>query len=284
MRYLLVFLTSVSLWAQDNKIIHIVSTVRSLSTAMFRMFENHEDFTGFLEPNVARFFRKHISEDEIDDWIYKDAYHSFDEVKKDLYEGLNNHHVVLKDISCVAKQYIMSDDDYVKNPNVHFVLVLRNPYEILQSIYRKDKTINKMLYDYVGVKQLYEIYEKVKNKNPNRVHLVFVDDLVSDPKETIEPIFNAIGIPFSEKCLSWDSIDEYKTVKEWRQVTKPFLSQIWHGSAFKSTHITKLSNYPKPTSEEEFYLEILNDQCRALHIDVYKYHYPYYKKFLEEKK
>ncbi|MCH9621675.1 MAG: hypothetical protein S4CHLAM20_11000 [Chlamydiia bacterium] len=282
MKYLLVFLTSVSLWAQDNKIVYIVASPRSLSSAMFRMFENRDDFVGFHESTMPIHSRRKRGA-ETAGWYQKSAFKTYNDLTAKIVKESRINHVVLKDVIFTTEQFVLQNNELLKNSQIHFVFLVRHPYWILQSLYKGDGMFHPIYNQLVGVKQLYETYQKAKDLNPNKVHLVFSEELSKYPRETLEIIFANIDIPFSEKSLSWNQLPEPFDGEKWYASKRYDLFRFWHHDALMSTCIRPLKRLDVP-SEEDMYRDLFKDEDREKLFEVYRYHLPFYKKFLEEKK
>ena len=282
MKLFLIFLASISLWA-DNKIVYIISAPRSLSTASLRMFANRDDFKAFIDSSCPIYFKKHYPE-EYSSLFIENPYQSIDEIKKDFIEANKDSHIVVKDMSYSAHDFLVNDQEFVQNPNLHFIFLIRNPYDIQLSIYKKEHDVSGPYCDVVGTKKLYNIYQAVKEQNPNKIHLLFVDEFSKNPRPYLEEILEDINLPFTEKSVSWESIDKNTLMKQWHQKSKPFVSELWYDVALQSTHIMPLTTYPQPLSDDDLFKDVESDSDREELIKAYIYNLPYYMKFLEEKK
>ncbi|MCH9621676.1 MAG: hypothetical protein S4CHLAM20_11010 [Chlamydiia bacterium] len=281
MRYLLVFLTSVSLWAQDNKIIYILSTPRSLSTVMFRIFENRDDFTGFLEPTIA-VHDKEMYPLNTEDWFRDNAFNSYDEIRDQIFKAQENSHVVVKDVLFSSRVGFWLDDSLAKNQDVHFVFLIRHPYKVLKSLYKGNGFVDETFNEIAAYKSLYNLYSQLSLKSSNKVNVVFVEDLLKDPKGELDKVFGFMNIPFSEKSLSWDYLDDSFTGECWHAQLRLDLFHKWHKGALKSTYLKPSANLEIPTNEDLF-KDAATDEDRRILRKIYDFQKPYYEKFLSEK-
>ena len=94
-----------------------------------------------------------------------------------------------------------------------------------------------------GFPALYEMYNFVKQKVDPSPIVVDADDLLNDPKGTMKKYCTATGLPFKETMVSW----EPKSFPEWD--SDPF-SQVWYGSAMKSSGFMKPSTSSPPSTKD----------------------------------
>lgn len=281
MKYFWITILSLNLFASTNKIVYIISTPRSLGTAMFRMFENRDDFTGFMEPNSVVYKRRIFSPERTKTWFFDDTFKNIEEIKTSLFAEQEKSHVIVKDTGYTAEDFIHNDNQFIQNPDIYFVFLVRDPYEVQCSMYKKHKRVAPIISDYVGTKQLYSMYQKVKTLSPNKVHLVITDKLIEDPKGTIEPIFASLNIPFSEKSLSWDNLGPDFTGARWRTPFRFKEFRTWHNNAIHSTHISKPTSKKRPL-QEDLFSHALTEADKELLLEINEYHTPYYNLFLKE--
>ena len=280
MRYLFLILSSVSLRAQNNKIVYLVSTPRSTSTAMFRMFENRDDFVGFHSPTVPVFQRKHIPH-ICKTWFKEGAYESYDEIEKSIFKEQEDRHIIFKDVSCTNYEYLMNADDLINNPGVHFIFLVNDPYWITDSFYRMNGVALEIYSRIAGVKQIYEMYQHVKAKSPNTVQLILTDELKQNPEAVIRRVFDKIDIAFSHQSLSWESLGVGFDGSAWHDPQTRARIQHYHGAAINSTHFKASSKKVVPCRDEMF-ASAKTDTDREILMRAYECHRSYYGLFLEE--
>ena len=139
-------------------------------------------------------------------------------------------------------------------------------------------TLNEL----IGMKQQYEIYQRVKEVNPNNVQIVLAEDLLENPEREIRGVFKKLEIPFSDESLSWESLDDSFIGGSWLEQKRGDIFLKWHKPALQSTHI-RTSPKKEIPPEGQMFLSIQTLEDREFLIRAYKYHLPYYNFFLREK-
>ena len=208
-------------------------------------------FQHFHEPTMALFDRKHFYE-YTKDWMSDCEFFSYEEMVDKILSKKADSHVIAKDVSFSSTDFIRENDEYIKNSDVHFIFLVRDPYLIANSFYKGDNFVDERYDVLIGMKQLYEIYQKVKSISPNQVQLLFTDDLLDDPELALRKVFNGLDIPFSEKSLSWEKMDVSFTGASWYEQKRHDLFQKWHGAALQSTHIMSSLKKVRPKEEDMF--------------------------------
>lgn len=272
------FLLLSQMLTAQNKLIYIVSEPRSISTAMFRMFANRSDFVAFHEPTIGVYAKKHTPKEgasgmRSEDWIRDDAFASYEEMESKIMEALDNSHVVVKDISFSTIDYLLDNHTMMKNPQVHFIFLVRGPEDVLRSFYKQFGECIKELDIITGTKQLYTLYEKVKSISPNQVQVVFSKQFLKDPKEGTKELFANIDLPLTEESLKWESLGEDFDGTLWHEQKRLFVFQQWHRDALKSTHIFPKNKAPSSTLP---FADIEDEEQRRKLLEIYENHLPYY--------
>lgn len=284
--FLVVYLSMVQLplfsRSCENKIIYLFSAPRSLSTAFLRMMESREDFTIYNEPTIPLYY-KDFEEEEFIDYFIEGGPVSFEEVKTNIYSSLKKQNVFIKDMSYSSYHYSFVDKDFISDPSVFFVVLVRNPHHSLLSCYKKESFLYPEINEVLGLKRVYEEYELLKKANPNGVKIVFSEQLYKNPRDVMTAYCDCLDIPFTEKAFHWNKLTSNDQVNEiWNQYKKKEVTFNWYDNALNSTGIGKPHEYQTDQDGNPTFEEISDLEDRNAMIKVYEESMIYYKKFLYE--
>lgn len=281
MKYLFLFLSIFTLNFCENKIVCFFTSPRALSTVTFRMFENRDDFVPIHEPFLPIFCREAFPP-EIIDYYRDDSFVNYSQILDCIDEAKEKGHVVIKDMSYAGDGFIEAHPEFAKDENNHFFFMVRHPYWIIQSILKELPDVDETLDILVGVKQTYNLFQKVKELSPNNVSVVLVDELLADPEGEIRKLFDDFAIEFSEKSLSWPSLGEDFDGSCWHEQKKYEPFQKWHKKALNSTHLVPRKMAKDVPSVSEVFTDLpLNRRVQILKI--YFRHLMYYRYLCEER-
>ena len=119
----------------------------------------------------------------------------------------------VKDMSYYVNNYRNDDPDFV-DATINTFLI-RTPERSIPSYYRLDPAVSL---EEVGVESVYHHYEHVRQLTGERPVVIDAEDLLSDPAGTVRAYCAAVGLPFIEDALHWDSNavpDEWQHVAGW---------------------------------------------------------------------
>lgn len=267
----------------EHKIVYLISGPRALSTVFLRMIESRGDFIIYHEPTVPVYDKVHYA-DLTESWFRKDANVTFEEVKGKLFESQKKSNVFIKDMSFSSHPYILNDLDFIKNPSVQFLFLVRNPHHSSISFYLKVNDIVPGMSDLIGLKKLFELYEQTRNVNPKSAKIIFSEQLYNEPRLTMAAICTHLDIPFSEKAFKWKKYDEnFQGFTEWDEQKVENHINHWHGRAIQSEQIEKPRVYEVNQNGIPTFGEISNEEHRAAMNMIYQENLIYYKKFLHAK-
>lgn len=279
----LLFQMSISASEGDYKIVYLNSGPRSLSTVFLRMMESRGDFTVFNEPTLP-VFAKMIYQDSLEGVFLKDSNSSFEQVKETLYCAQKTSHVFVKDMSFSSHAFLMQDPSFVQDPLVYFLFLVRDPHHMTISYYKKAQEVMPGLSHVIGLKNLWEEYEVVRELNPNGVKIISSEQLYTDPRETMTELCDHLGIPFLEEALTWNSYDDnFQGHQEWNEQKQGDQIHHWHGQALSSTQMGTPSTYEVDEEGNPTFSEVADESDRTELVGVYEENVIYYRKFLEAK-
>ena len=118
----------------------------------------------------------------------------------------SNEVLFIKDMSYYMKGRLSMLKEFFRNAKHSFLI--RDPKKAIPSLYRASKNPEILDWDYfdpseAGFKELYEMYEFVKEKlDPNPV-VIDADDLLSSPKEMMKAYCDGVGIQYEDHMTFW---------------------------------------------------------------------------------
>jgi len=179
----------------NTQIIHMTSGPRNISTALMYSFGNREDFSIVDEPLYAYYLNSTLVEHPGKEEVL--ASQSTD--PKNVINGF-----LEKDYS-TPFAFIKNMGHHLKELELDFLLALKNVFLIrntTQILTSLSKIIDNPILRDLGIKKEWEAYEflKTNGKEP-----IVIDSglLLENPQSVLSQLCEKLGIPFSEKMLSW---------------------------------------------------------------------------------
>ncbi len=268
--------------AGEHKIIYMITSPRTMSTAFLRMMDNRGDFAVYNEQMIAVYNHKYES-DGLKKCFNEFALDSFDKVKQQLFEGLKKNNLFVKEMSFSVKRFLIDDQEFIRNPKIQFVFLVRNPHASLISFYKKCQEQTEDLDFFIGLKELYELFQVIKQESPNAVKILFTEDLSCNAHSTIEAFCSHYQLSFKESQLHWNAYDcNFTGMKEWHESKFPKYLMHWHSDAIFSTGFTPLKHYDLDEKKEPTFSEVENLKHRKELLQSYHTNIEYYQKLREE--
>lgn len=271
--------------AAQGKIIYLISTPRSCSTVCLRMMEASGEFVVMNEPAIYPFITSSSADRTLTEgWFHSSSYETFDEMKRHIINQASESNVFVKEICFFVEDFLLHDNEFVSNPNVHFVFLIRNPHDLIISYYKKYLEIIPNFSHYVGSRSSYNIYEGIKNKVKNPIIILSAEDLCNNPEKTVPQLFSSLSIPFHDKCLQWENLGEnFSGVNEWGEVKVREKLYHWHDHAIRSTCFEPITKNHVDVEGKPTFEEIENVSDRNGCIKMYQENFPFYQLMLQEK-
>jgi hypothetical protein len=109
---------------------------------------------------------------------------------------------------------ILENKHFLSDKKVKFVFLIRDPKAVIASYYKMLPTFEDFCVDFRG---LHEIFQEVWKCQGIKPAVIDAEDLSQHPKETLLYLCEYLGIPFTEKMLSWNKgmIDMWKCYSKW---------------------------------------------------------------------
>lgn len=220
---------------------------RSGSTALMRSFEKRGNFKIIHEPTVMPFDIIHY-EGESNNW-FRQNHHmkTHKQVKDVIIREAEKSNIYVKDMIFSCHEWLSSDVEFSTQSNIHFVLMVRDPYDNMVSMYKKaglfaiDET---MIY-----RKMYNFYKNISHISPNKVIIIKANELFNDPQTHLKQLSNDLGIPYSDEYLKWEQKKPDFDGLEWMESKTIEHFHHWHYDAITSTHFVPLPTYKRDFSQ-----------------------------------
>eukprot|EP01094_Clydonella_sp_ATCC50884_P024028 TRINITY_DN5918_c0_g1_i1.p1 TRINITY_DN5918_c0_g1~~TRINITY_DN5918_c0_g1_i1.p1 ORF type:complete len:280 (+),score=105.20 TRINITY_DN5918_c0_g1_i1:210-1049(+) len=266
--------------SDKHPIFYLISGPRSLSTAFLRMMHARGDCEVFNEPSVSAY--EYEVYPDVAPTIYKpSAPRSWSAVKEMLYRAAEKRPVFAKEMSYGVHEFLRTDSAFVRDPRVHFLFLARDPHSIAISFYKKGEYPPEALSDVVGSRQLWNLFELVRDQSPNGVHVVRSEFMGTHAREMATALCRHLGIPFLEHCLEWCVLpDTFTGEVEWNEQKVQSEVLHWHRSAMRSTCFSRVPQYDVDARGSPTFSEIVNEDHRQKVHKAWLENVPYYKKLV----
>lgn len=279
--------TPISLIA-DNKIVYLIAPPRSLSTVFLHMMSMRPDFEVLNEPSQHFYIKKHRPETAA--FIFKDNLpNSEDELKNLIMQKSLKKHLFIKDVSWYMENSIATDLDFVKNKNVYFIFLIRNPHHTIISLYNRLSALKAQNHNYfqntIGFHSLFNVYQYVKNNAYNKPCIIEAEDLYTKKNYTLAELCLFLGIDNDLSMHHWQAVKEQNLAAvsdKWNDPKNTIHNFMnWHGKALTSTGLHTPTSY-KTNSDGNPTFEEIADSNKSICLKAYEANFTYYQQLLKE--
>jgi hypothetical protein len=185
-------------------------------------------------------------------------------------------------MSVSSREFFADQPQFIENPHVHFVFLIRNPHGMMISHYKKNNDITGNFIDWFSYKELMKIWQMVYEKSPHKPIIISAEKLCAKPEETVQELCNQLEIPYLEHALHWENLGDNFTGKElWNEIKPKELTHYWHGEAIKSTGFGALTQYEVDEQGIPTFSEIINLEDRQVLMKLYNENLVYYYQILQ---
>lgn len=270
---------AVAFYVQTNtsapQIIYTISPPRSLSVAFLRCIETLGGFHIMHEPSQACFVDAWCP--EYNKFFKENNFKSYQHVAAEIISRSAMQRVFVKEMSFSVAPFISNHLEFVAHPDIQFILLLRNPHHSTISFYKRKGETNKLFSYLIGYKSLYEIFLLLKQHAKRPPILIKSEDLYENTQATLTALCASLEIPYDGKPLMWNDLgNDFAGTNEWQELKCKDAAQHWHGSAIRSTGITKPNIYAIDEHGQPTFEEITNVADRAACKQAYEENLPYY--------
>ena len=214
-----------------NKIIHLISGPRNISTALMYSFGNRPDMDIIDEPYYGYYLKtftyiEHPGKEEVLQTMALEP----SEIQTALDQhNLDNHSLFIKNMA-----HHMEGLDWDMCANYYNLFLIRNPKQLIASF---AQVIKEPTMQDIGLRLEFEILEYLNEKG-YAFTVVDSNDILKDPKLMLTELCDRIGIEFKKEMLNWES-GPRKEDGCW--------AKYWYANVHQSTGFSK-----QKTSSREF--------------------------------
>mgnify|MGYP003386356607 CR=1 FL=1 len=277
----------------DNKVVYLISPPRSLSTAFLRSIQARNDFHVINEPGTYAYFNTHS--EVVKKRLFGDEIpqlDTYDKIEENVFQMSKYKNVFVKEISFSMEEYLKfhsnTNSNWIKQKNLHFIFLLRNPYDTALSIYKKLKpdglkTLNKQL----GYISSYHLYQYIVEHGSNEPIIIKSEDLYHDSIKLMKSLCKQLNISYTSNMTTWNHISNNMPLKD-SKVSE--YTQHWHSDAMQSNGFHIPNNHHQNSIQDRsdgdglknnVLFENIDDiNIRKVYQDVYQEHLPFYQELL----
>jgi len=284
-----IFLPTSEKTKQSHKIIYMISTARSLSTVFARYMAARGDFSVFNEPAFPPFLANHSEAYKLFIPTFKEEtlQTTYADINAKILQKAASQNIFIKEMPFLAKDFLLNNSTLIKNPDIHFVFLIRNPHEVLLSfnkcwpISQNEVSVQAEAVDY---KVLFNLYTHIEQHATKKPYIIISEDICSNPAKTIQDFCTVTDIPFDTSKLEWRDLGDNFDITAWNEDKKAAPVKHWHENAIRSTGFKKHISSQKKCDRDgnPTFEEIEDSEVRCLVMNLYARNLPFYKKFLEE--
>ena len=219
---------------------------RNISTAMMRSFENRDDTAVIDEPFYAAYLAASGSVHPMQEEVLAAQPQDWRDVVARLLGPAPKNRLIWYQKHMTHHMWPAFGRDWLANMRNAFLI--RAPEEVLASYLQKRGEASLMD---IGFVQQRELFEQEADRLGHAPPVVEGRDVLADPRGTLAKLCDALGIPFSEKMLSWPA---------GRRDSDGVWAPAWYDAVEKSTGFAKPDNREAPKLSHE--LQRIADEAR----------------------
>ncbi len=276
------FVTLSSEIQSHKRIVYLVATTRSAMVETLRMMGERGDFKIMHIPANWAFCHVNNFTHLTKGWYRDDAPTTYAKAKEDILKEAEKADVFVGENSHTAVEFLEQNKDFMKDPRVQFVFLVRDPHCVTISYYdrKKDyfeKLTTEEFSESIGFKRMHLLLDELKQCGKKPL-IIDSKDLYYKTKETVQELCSYLSIPFIERSLQWKDISEnFNSFEGWYTIELTDCAKHWHMDAIRSTGFTKPVQYAIDEKGNPTFEEIANPQHRQTCIKIYKENLSYYK-------
>ncbi|NND05627.1 MAG: hypothetical protein HKN87_04535 [Saprospiraceae bacterium] len=230
-----------------SKIIHLLSSPRTISTAIMYAFAQHRSVQVLDEPFYGIYLQNHGHNHPGRNEIRRRMPTTIVEVQERIINLAADGHVFIKNMASHCSALGLSfPADY------QHIFLIRNPAQIILSF---DKVVDNPTHEDIGIKAQYKLFTQYHSAK-NLPLVLESTRVAAAPKEQLEKLCNKLSIDFEETMLSWP-----KGPKAYDGIW----SKYWYKAVHSTTRflsrpevdITLPKNLRKIHEEAQFYYQQL---------------------------
>lgn len=259
----------------EHKIVWMISTPRSRSTAVLRSIQTRGDFQIFHEPFQLA-YNMWYSPPSVCIWYNNNASKTYGEALDRIFEASKHGNVFVKDMSFTFRDCLSNIDDprLRNNKNIYYIVLLRNPSHSIVSCYNRIgeeqfESIKTRANDFLGHETIYDACIRIQSVNG--IHLIKSEELCTNGETVIQELCSYIGIDFIPESMKWKDLgDCFEGLEEWNEIKWKSGIYHWHDEAIHSTSFFPAKGYKVDTNGSPTLEEIENLDHRKLLFEIYE--------------
>lgn len=175
-------------------ILNLISSPRTISTALMYSFAQRNDTKVIDEPFYAYYLTKtNIRHPGFDEIVKSQPVDPFEVVEELNRIEVEHPFLFLKGMA----HHLLEDFEFLLNWKN--VILIRNPVQIISSFSR---VIERPTLNDVGIKRQFELYQFLDGRG-NIPIVVDSSEVLKDPQAGLVTLCGALGIPFDSNMLKW---------------------------------------------------------------------------------
>jgi hypothetical protein len=243
------------------------------------MFQERGDFAIINEPAWYAYNLLMYPYEQIKDQIKPEFPISYPDIIQMVLEKAQTSHVLVKEISFAVEPFLLCDQLLIKNSDVHFVFLIRNPHSALISFAKK--RFREVPLQKFGYRACYLLFEKIKAEGANPPLIICAEELGRYPELIVPALCLCIGIPHVPESLCWADLGNDFTGCQWHERKDRNYLYHWHDAAIHSTGFTPLTNYAVDAQGNPTFQEVAAQDLNEV-VAMYNVMFPYYQALLQE--
>ncbi len=265
----------------ENRIVYLIANPRASMVEFLRMIGNRGDFKVMHIPANWAYCHAHNYTKLTEGWYREDAPKTYLQAKDDIYKEAENSAVFVGENTHTAKDFLEENKEFIKDPRVQLIILVRNPHGSIIDYYEKKEKIfdelpRSQLSASMGFKDVYELVQVMNSQGCNPL-IIQTEDLYNNTKNTVQSVCDYLNVPCKEEWLHWKDISEnFTSFPGWYTIEVTKTAVDWHMDAIKSTGFTRSMTYVVDEEGNPTFQEISNPKHREICIEAYQENLPYY--------
>lgn len=269
---------------KEHPIVYMVSPPRSISTAFMRMIHARGDFEVFHEPSHYAYCTVYYSE-FVKENYYREAPSTYAAVLENLLQASCKKPVFAKEMGISSEEFLKANPDFLKNPQVRFVLLIRNPHHSLLSFYKKCPEAIDFMFEVMGYDAILRILETAIASGHPPCRIILAEELLQDPEKEVEAFCKDVNIPFIPGSTHWEPLPpSFDPILEWHEYKFPGPIELYHGDAISSSGFGQPAAYAIDENGSPSFKEVQDPVDREKMKMAYERIVPLYEKIVQYRK
>ncbi len=258
---------------KSHKIIFLMAHPRAASTAFECSMLARRDHMVFHEPFVyLYYYHNKLAAPASGAQPKLNNPKTYIQIKNMIFRAAREKPVFVKDMPYYSFKEMIEDSDFLSNPDINFVFLVRDPKKTISSHYLLNPFLQR---DEIGYDKQFLLYNKISKLRKKSPMVIDSDDFIDHPEAILRAFSKHVGISFSRRSLSWDD-------SILRELDKQIVWKKWHKNLFRSKGFSNRHQNKTSVAGKPWYYLIANKDRRKI-LAMYFYHLPFFEKLFAEK-